>query len=152
MSRNRFAPATPATFNRTIRDPTRARFGPEGLKLAHWANSKRLQAALRGAGIGYEHRSELAPTTAMRQLQYREDERRGVGQRSRVELAPEVKRRFRAEILDRSDLAALAAGLPDEGATALLCLEAEPAACHRSLIAERLEGEHGVEIGHIRPG
>ncbi|HSI81561.1 MAG TPA: DUF488 domain-containing protein [Solirubrobacterales bacterium] len=128
----------------------RQRRGVRGRKYA-WANSKRLQAALRDAGIEYERRPELAPTTAIRELQYREDERLGVGQRSRVALAEEVQRRYLDEVLDRVDLAPFVAGLPADRTTALLCVEREPAACHRSLIAERLERVHGVDIAHVRP-
>ena len=40
-----------------------------------WANSRRLQDMLSEAGIEYRHHKELAPTTELRQLQYREDER-----------------------------------------------------------------------------
>ena len=36
------------------------------------------------------------------------------------------------------DLDALADELPDAPATALLCLEADPAGCHRRLVAEAL--------------
>ena len=67
-----------------------------------WANSARLQAALAEAGIGYRHHKELAPTTELRQLQYREDDRQGVGKRSRVALAPEYAERYTREILDPS--------------------------------------------------
>jgi Protein of unknown function, DUF488 len=42
--------------------------------------------------------------------------------------------------------------LPAEGVTALLCVEADPEACHRSLIAERLAKRHGVTVSHLRPG
>ena len=42
-----------------------------------WANSARLQRALASAGIGYRHVKGLAPTTELRQLQYREDDRQG---------------------------------------------------------------------------
>src|SRR5918995_887289 len=65
----------------------RQRRGVRGSEYA-WANAQRLQAALAEAGIGYSHLKELAPTTEMRQLQYREDERRGEGKRSRTVLAP----------------------------------------------------------------
>jgi uncharacterized protein (DUF488 family) len=117
-----------------------------------WANSARLQAALTAAEIGYRHHKELAPTTELRQLQYREDDRQGVGKRSRTELAPEYRERYLAEILDRADLGAVAAELPTNGAAALMCVERDPEACHRSLIAERLEAEYGVEVIHLRPG
>ena len=43
---------------------------------------------LADARIGYEHHPELAPDTELRHLQYREDDREGVGKRSRVRLAP----------------------------------------------------------------
>ena len=57
-----------------------------------WANAVRLQEALAAAGIEYRHLRELAPTTAMREVQYREDAKEGVGKRSRVRLAPEYAR------------------------------------------------------------
>jgi uncharacterized protein (DUF488 family) len=116
-----------------------------------WANSARLQAALADAGIAYRHERELAPTTEMRQLQYREDAKQGVGKRSRAELAPEYRARYTAEILDRADLGPLVADLPDDGASALLCVERDPEACHRSILAERLAAEHGLPVAHVRP-
>lgn len=128
----------------------RQRRGVRGSDYA-WANSKRLQAALAEAGVAYEHHPELAPTTELRQLQYAEDDRRGEGKRSRAILAPEYARRFTEEILDRADLDELVGGLPVDGAAALLCVERDPEACHRSLIAKRLAEEHGVEITHLRP-
>jgi uncharacterized protein (DUF488 family) len=124
----------------------RQRRGVRGSEYA-WANSKRLQAALAEAGIGYEHHPELAPTTELRQLQYAEDARQGVGKRSRAELAPEYVERYTREVLDRVDLEPLVERLPG----ALLCVERDPEACHRSLIASRLAEEHGVAVEHLRP-
>jgi uncharacterized protein (DUF488 family) len=129
----------------------RQRRGVRGPEYA-WANSARLQAALAAAEIGYRHHKELAPTTELRQLQYREDDRRGVGKRSRDRLAPAYVERYTTEILDRADLDAVAADLPDSGAAAVLCVETEPLACHRSLIAERLRERFGVEVRHLAPG
>jgi uncharacterized protein (DUF488 family) len=129
----------------------RQRRGVRGREYA-WANSRRLQAALAEAGIEYRHLKELAPTTEMRQLQYREDERRGVGIRSRVELAAEFRERYVREILDGVDLDAIVATLRADGAAALFCVERDPEACHRSLVAQRLANEHGVRVGHILPG
>ena len=126
----------------------RQRRGVRGPQYA-WANAKRLQAELAEAGIGYRHHPELAPTTELRQLQYREDDRLGVGKRSRAELAPEYRRRYLSEILDRADLGELVAELPDEGAATLFCVERDPEACHRSLIAERIGAEYGVRVSHL---
>jgi uncharacterized protein (DUF488 family) len=128
----------------------RQRRGVRGSRYA-WANSQRLQAALGDAGIAYSHHKELAPTTELRHLQYAEDDRLGVGKRSRVELAPEYRRRYVLEILDRADLDALVSEFPPDGAAALLCVERDPEACHRSLIAERLAERHGVDVVHLRP-
>jgi uncharacterized protein (DUF488 family) len=128
----------------------RQRRGVRGSEYA-WANSARLQAALAGAGIEYRHHKELAPTTELRRLQYAEDERRGVGKRSRVELAPEYRERYVHEILDRVDLRPIVASLPTDAGAALLCVERDPEACHRSLIADRMASEHGVSIGHLKP-
>jgi uncharacterized protein (DUF488 family) len=128
----------------------RQRRGVRGPEYA-WANAKRLQAALDEAGIAYRHHPELAPTTDLRQLQYAEDDRRGVGKRSRTELSPAYIERYVEEILNEADLDALVAELPDDGAAALFCVERDPEACHRSLIAERLSEEHGIAVGHLRP-
>lgn len=68
------------------------------------ANSARLQTALAGAGVAYEHHEELAPTTE----------------------------------------------LPANGAAALFCVERDPEACHRSIIAERLAAEYDVAVSHLR--
>ena len=128
----------------------RQRRGVRGAEYA-WANATRLQAALAGAGVEYRHRKDLAPTTELRQLQYAEDARRGVGKRSRVELADEYRTRFTREILDFAPIEQIVSELPTDGAAALLCVERDPEACHRSIVAERLATEHGVSVDHLRP-
>ena len=128
----------------------RQRRGVRGSEYA-WANSRRLQAALADAGIGYHHHPELAPTTELRELQYAEDARRGVSKRSRTELAPAYVERYTREILDGVDLEPIAARMRAEGPAALLCVERDPEACHRSLIAARLATEHGLEVTNLLP-
>ncbi|MET9768680.1 DUF488 domain-containing protein [Streptomyces sp. NPDC006415] len=128
----------------------RQRRGVRGPDYA-WANSLRLQAALAEAGIAYRHHRELAPTTELRHLQYAEDDRQGVGKRSRRELAAEYTRRYTAEILDPADLDPILSTMPGDGTTALFCVETDPEACHRSLVAQRLSEEHHVTVEHLRP-
>jgi uncharacterized protein (DUF488 family) len=123
----------------------RQRRGVRGSEYA-WANAKRLEAALAQAGVGYRHEPSLAPTTEIRQVQYAEDRRQGVGKRSRTVASPEYVERYRREILDRADLDELVASLPEDAASALLCVEREPEACHRSLVAERLAERYGVDV------
>jgi uncharacterized protein (DUF488 family) len=128
----------------------RQRRGVRGPEYA-WANSLRLQAALGQTGIAYEHHLELAPTTELRHLQYAEDDRQGVGKRSRRELATEYIRRYTTEVLDSADLTPIVSALPSRGTAALLCVERDPEACHRSLIAQRMIEQHAVTIEHLRP-
>ena len=127
----------------------RQRRGVRGPEYA-WANAQRLQAALAEAGIAYQHHKELAPTTAMRQAQYRADAEEGEGKRSRTHLSPEYERLYTEEILDPADLEPLAA-LAAEALPALMCVERDAEACHRSLIVARLEREFGLEPLHLRP-
>ncbi|MEA2214258.1 MAG: hypothetical protein QOF83_4206 [Solirubrobacteraceae bacterium] len=128
----------------------RQRRGVRGSRYA-WANSQRLQALLGDAGIGYEYHPELAPDTELRHLQYRDDDRQGVGKRSRVRLAPEYVREYTEEILDLVPLEPFVRRLPVHGAGALLCVEATAQACHRSLVASRLAERFGFEVTHLEP-
>jgi uncharacterized protein (DUF488 family) len=148
---------TPETFLAALRHAgvtqlldLRQRRGVRGPQYA-WANSKRLQAALAEAGIAYEHLPELAPTTELRHLQYAEDTRQGVGKRSRAVLADEYVKRFTTERLDQVDLKPLVESMPATGAVALLCVERDPEACHRSLVAERIADRFGLALEHLRP-
>lgn len=145
------------SFVRRLRDAdvrlvldVRQRRGVRGPEYS-WANSRRLQSTLANARIGYEHHPALAPTTELRQLQYAEDHRQGVGKRSRDHLAAEYTRRYTAEILDCADLTPVVSSLTSAGTAALFCVERDPEACHRSLIAQRLAEEHNVAIEHLLP-
>jgi uncharacterized protein (DUF488 family) len=148
---------TPDRFVAALRDAdvrqfldVRQRRGVRGSEYA-WANSARLQATLAAAGIEYRHHRELAPTTELRQLQYQEDARLGVGKRLRAELMPQYRVRYTRGILDRVDLAPIVEDMPAEGASALFCVERDPEACHRSIVAERLADEFGLPVRHILP-
>ena len=128
----------------------RQRRGVRGARYS-WANARRLQDALDEAGIAYSHHRELAPTTDLRRLQYAADDRAGEGKRSRTTLDPQYSTRYTREILDAADLDVLVAELPADAASALFCVEADPEACHRSLIAARLHDRYGLPVSHVRP-
>lgn len=87
----------------------------------------RLGAWLREHGIAYEHRRALGTPPDLRIL-YRA---------GRIAEAAEA---FAAHVEAHSapDLDELADQLRDGPRTALLCLEADPAECHRRVVAERL--------------
>lgn len=128
----------------------RQRRGVRGTQYA-WANANRLKGLLSVAQISYEHHPELASDTELRHLQYQEDDREGVGKRSRVRLAPKYVRRYTEEILDLVPLDPLVRHLPVHGIAALMCVEAAAPACHRSLVAARLAERYGFQIVHLEP-
>jgi uncharacterized protein (DUF488 family) len=134
----------------TVVVDVRQRRGVRGTEYA-WANSQRLQSRLADAHIRYVHHPELAPTTELRELQYEQDARDHVGKRDRERLSDEYVKHYTEEILDPTPLDDLLADLPVHGAGALLCVEDEPAACHRSLIAQRLADRHGFTVEHLMP-
>jgi uncharacterized protein (DUF488 family) len=134
----------------TLLVDVRQRRGVRGPQFS-WANSRRLQALLADAGIGYSHHRELAPTTELRHLQYREDDRQRVGKRSRERLAPAYVERYVNEILDPAPLDDLASEISATSRAALFCVECEALACHRSLVAQRLADEFGFQVAHLMP-
>jgi uncharacterized protein (DUF488 family) len=127
----------------------RQRRGVRGAEYA-WANARRLEASLREAGIVYQHLPELAPTTSMREAQYEADAARGEGKRSRTVLAPVYVERYTEEVLEPADLDPLVRFI-GRSTAALLCVERDAAACHRSLIVARLARDHGARILNLRP-
>lgn len=123
----------------------RQRRGVRGPEYA-WANAQRLQKLLAEHRIAYEYHPELAPDTEMRHLQYREDDRQGVGKRSRQRLASAYVAAYTEEILNLVPLEPLIRRLPVQGIGALLCVEATAEACHRSLVAERLAERYDFTV------
>lgn len=116
----------------------RSRRGMRG-PLYAFANSTRLQARLSALGIRYYHFRDLAPSDATRQAQRVRDEVEGVGKRSRTVLSSEFKRLYSEERLSRFDsVQFLGRFKPLAERLVLFCVEADPQACHRSILAERL--------------
>lgn len=129
----------------------RQRRGLRGSKYA-FANSRRLQERLAKMGIRYLHRKDLAPTKAIRQQQKEADEADGVAKRQRTTLSRAFVDAFRKEVLASFEAQSLLADLEEDArVVALFCVEAEPAACHRLLVADRLEQELEVAVEHIVP-
>ena len=129
----------------------RQRRGVRGSTYA-FANSQRLQARLAELGIGYIHRKDLAPTKSVRERQKAADKSSKTAKRQRSTLSPEFIAAYQQEILDGFDSEQFVADLgPDTQVVALLCVEREPAACHRLLVAKRLENDLFVTIAHVLP-
>jgi uncharacterized protein (DUF488 family) len=117
-----------------------------------FANSQRLQARLAEMGIRYRHRIDLTPPDSAREQQAAADKAAGVARRKRTVLGPAFIEAYERDVLAVFDPQSLLDDLPDDArVAALMCVEREPAACHRSLLAERLHQTLGVAVEHITP-
>jgi uncharacterized protein (DUF488 family) len=131
----------------------RWRRGVRGAEYA-FANRARLQQRLAALGIRYLHLRELAPTPALRQRQAEADKAEGTTKRKRSVLGAVFVAGYREERLSAFDSRKFVEQLGSEvGTVALFCVEGEPAACHRSLLAERLQQDLGAqcEVIHVTP-
>ena len=129
----------------------RRRRGVRGHEYA-FANSGHLQARLAELNIAYLHRIDLSPSDALRNQQGTADKEERIARRQRSELSPEFKEGYRREVMDGFDSRGFVESLPPGASVAaLLCVEREPAACHRGLLAARLEKDLGIEITHLIP-
>lgn len=127
----------------------RQRRGVRGSQYA-FVNSQRLQARLAELGIHYLHRKDLAPTKAIREQQNEADKRNKIAKRKRTQLGDTFVRAFQTEILDAFEPQTLLDDLPaDAQVVALFCVEREPVACHRSLVAAKLAEVLGVVVTHL---
>ena len=91
------------------------------------------------------------PRPSCAQLQYREDERVGATQRTRTHLSDTFRDRYTTEVLDKVDLKPIVEELPEDGTATLMCVEQDPEACHRSLIAKRMAAQHNLKVVHLKP-
>ena len=120
-----------------------------------FANRARLEKRLAELGIQYRHFKELAPTPALRQRQAEADKAEKTTKRKRSALGEVFIATYRQEQLSAFDSRKFVEALSPEARTvALFCVEREPAACHRSLLAERLQQDLGaqIEMAHLKPG
>ena len=130
----------------------RRRRGVRGREYA-FVNSKRLQARLAELGIRYLHLKELAPSRALRGRQTTADTAARTTKRKRTELSELFIAGYREECLRAFDSRKFIKQVGDRArVVALFCVERAPAACHRSLVAERLQRDLGLEVVHPTPG
>jgi len=129
----------------------RQRRGVRGSDYA-FANRRRLQARLTELGIRYLHFRDLAPSQALREVQYAADRADRTAKRRRTRLSEEFVERYREERLSAFDSPTFIEQLgPTARVVALFCVERASEACHRSLVAERLHRDLGVEVIHVTP-
>jgi uncharacterized protein (DUF488 family) len=129
----------------------RARRGVRGSEYA-FVNSQRLQARLAELGIHYLHLKELAPSKALRERQYAVDKAERTAKRKRTELSQLFVDAYNAEHLQGFDSGKFIEQLGQAArVVALFCVERTPTACHRSLLAARLQSDLSLEVVHLVP-
>ena len=129
----------------------RRRRGVRGHEYA-FANATRLIAELEKMGIRYLHFLDLAPSDTLRKRQAKADESAHTARRKREELSPQFIEGYKEEVLSRFDSRDFVERLgPEAKRVVLLCVEKTPAACHRSLLAQRLHDDLGVRLTHLVP-
>jgi uncharacterized protein (DUF488 family) len=131
----------------------RWRRGVRGAAYA-FANRARLQKRLAELGVHYLHFRDLAPSPTIRQRQFEADKAQGIAKRKRSALSEAFTAAYRQERLSTFDSRKFIEQLGTAARTvALFCVEREPAACHRSLLADKLQGDLGAacEVVHLRP-
>ena len=129
----------------------RSRRGVRGSTYA-FANSLRLQARLAELGIRYLYRKDLAPTQAVRDRQAAADKATKTAKRKRTALGEAFITAYRTECLTGLDPHSLLADLEENTqVVALFCVEKDPEACHRSLVADKLAKELKLEVEDIVP-
>lgn len=130
----------------------RWRRGVRGREYA-FANSARLQKRLAELGIRYLHFRELAPSPELRKRQSAADKAAGIQKRKRTALGETFIAGYR-EAMSAFDSRKFIESLgSDTRIAALFCVERNPAACHRSLMAGRLQEDLGseIEVAHLTP-
>ncbi len=129
----------------------RMRRGMRGAKYS-FVNSQYLQNRLRELGIRYIHVKELAPSQEIRNKQQQADKRLGNGKQTRAILSQDFVQSYKTQCLDTFKANKFLDGLDENTeCLALFCVEREPKACHRSLVAEQLENTMMLEVQHILP-
>jgi uncharacterized protein (DUF488 family) len=129
----------------------RRRRGMRGSQYAY-ANASALQQKLKELGIEYLHFLELSPTKEIREAQKAVDAAVGTTKSTRIELGSEFMRRYESECLSQFDAKEFLVQFPQGAHIVLFCVEKQPQACHRSLLAKCIESESGVAWRDITPG
>jgi uncharacterized protein (DUF488 family) len=129
----------------------RARRGMRGSEY-RFANSTYLQNRLQELGIRYFHFKNLAPTEAIRDVERENDKKLKIAKRKRTTLSEGYIQAFRSEVLSNFDAESLMKELGAETRTmAFFCVERDPQACHRLLVAQEFARQMGVEVEHLMP-
>jgi uncharacterized protein (DUF488 family) len=127
----------------------RRRRGVRGAEYA-FVNRTRLQQRLDQMGVDYVHRLDLAPSERVRSVQAEADARAGIAKRRRSRIGEAFRAAYATESLAGFDPPEFVTELGHPEVLCLFCVERDPAACHRSIVAERL-ADSGLTVEHLLP-
>lgn len=128
----------------------RRRRGVRGSQYS-FANSQRLQDMLKKHDITYVHDIDLAPTESMVKHEGEIDHEHHIARHDRDSLSEDFVAAYRKEVLDDFDAKAFIKSLGDVKRVLLFCVERTPSACHRGLLADKIENELGWEREDLVP-
>ncbi len=125
----------------------RQRRGVRGARYA-FANRGRLEEGCHARQLAYMSIAALAPTRELRDLQIADDHEAKEAKSDRRALGSGFIGGYEA-LLGDLNVVAISTKLAVWARPALLCVEATPDACHRSLAADWLVHELGVSVTHL---
>jgi uncharacterized protein (DUF488 family) len=116
-----------------------------------FVNSTRLQEILSGLAIQYRYETGLAPTQAVREVQKKADLKKHelITERKLIDKAFSTE--YKKKILDKFDFKSFIEILERQGSqrVVLFCVEEFATACHRSLVAEKLQKEFNFKVKNL---
>ena len=127
----------------------RRRRGVRGAKYA-FVNSNRLQTKLKEINVRYIYKKELSPTKEIRELQKNKDKELCIHKKDRITLSLTFVTEFNSQILADFDFEQFIMELHGLNAKKIIlfCVEEHHEACHRSLVADKLQ-ELGYKVTHL---
>jgi uncharacterized protein (DUF488 family) len=128
----------------------RQRRGVRGSKYS-FVNSNKLQGKLAQLGIHYEYISGLTPTQKIRDIQIKIDLDKHELKTERKVLGKSFSTEYKKSILDHFDFNSLLKNFEQLGSKRIVffCVEELASACHRSLIAEKLQNDFHFEVTNL---
>jgi len=128
----------------------RQRRGVRGSKYS-FVNSNKLQEKLAQLGIHYEYISGLAPTQQIRDIQNKIDLDKHELKTERKVLAKSFSTEYKSRILNHFDFNSLLKNFKQLGSKRIVffCVEELASACHRSLVAEKLEDDFHLKLTNL---
>jgi hypothetical protein len=117
-----------------------------------FVNATRLQQELAARSIRDFHLLDLAPSREIRETQYAADRATKTAKRQRAELSPEFVEAYTGERLAALNSSEFLGRFGNDARRIVLfCVEREAAACHRWLVAGRLQRDLGLKVTHLEP-